>query len=66
MTEQETVPAAPFSWFVGAGLAAIGYYFAMRGHPSLAVDGVKDVRRSEGALLEDLDETSGNVNRDGS
>ena len=59
-------PAAPFSWFVGAGLAAIGYYFAMRGHPSLAVEGVKDVRRSEGAPLEtpDLKETGRTVKKD--
>ena len=41
--------AAPFSWFVGAGLAAVAYYFAMRNHPSLAAEGEKDVRRSEGA-----------------
>jgi NCS1 family nucleobase:cation symporter-1 len=43
---------APFSWFVGAGLAAVAYYFAMRGHGSLAVEGAKDVRRSEGTPLE--------------
>jgi NCS1 family nucleobase:cation symporter-1 len=43
--------AAPFSWFVGAGLAAVAYYFAMRDHPSLAAEGVKDVRRSEDAPL---------------
>ncbi len=48
-------PAAPFSWFIGAGLAAVAYFFAMRDHPSLAVEGVKDVRRSEGAPLENLD-----------
>jgi NCS1 family nucleobase:cation symporter-1 len=41
--------AAPFSWFIGAGLAAVLYWFAMRGHPSLAREGVTDVRRSEGA-----------------
>ncbi len=45
-------PAAPFSWFIGAGLAAVAYFFAMRDHPSLAAEGVRDVRRSEGAPLE--------------
>jgi cytosine/uracil/thiamine/allantoin permease len=38
--------AAPFSWFIGAGLAAVAYYFAMRNHPSLAREGVTDVRRA--------------------
>lgn len=45
--------AAPFSWFVGAGLGAVAYYFAMRGHPSLAIEGVEDVRRSPDSPLED-------------
>ena len=57
-------PAAPFSWFIGAGLAAVAYYFAMRDHPSLAAEGVTDVRRSEGAPLKDLDpEESGGTPR---
>jgi nucleobase:cation symporter-1, NCS1 family len=47
--------AAPFSWFIGAGLAAVAYYFAMRNHPSLTREGVTDVRRSEGALLSEQD-----------
>lgn len=51
--------AAPFSWFVGAGLAALAYYFAMRNHPSLAVEGVRDVRRSDGAPLADGGPTEG-------
>jgi nucleobase:cation symporter-1, NCS1 family len=51
--------AAPFSWFVGAGLAAVAYWFAMRRHPSLAHhEGVKDVRRTEGAMLSDLNSDS--------
>jgi nucleobase:cation symporter-1, NCS1 family len=49
-------PLAPFSWFIGAGLAAVAYRFAMRGHPSLATDGVQDVRRSEGAMHSDPEE----------
>jgi nucleobase:cation symporter-1, NCS1 family len=48
-------PVAPFSWFIGAGLAAAAYIFAMRGHSSLATEGVRDVRRSEGAMHSDLD-----------
>jgi hypothetical protein len=47
------VPLAPFSWFIGAGLAAVAYRFAMRGHPSLAIEGVQDIRRSEGAMHSD-------------
>jgi hypothetical protein len=27
---------APFSWFIGVGLAAPAYWLVMRGHPSLA------------------------------
>ena len=29
-------PVAPFSWFIGVGLAAPAYWLVMRGHPSLA------------------------------
>jgi NCS1 family nucleobase:cation symporter-1 len=51
--------AAPFSWFVGAGLAAVAYWFAMCRHPSLAHhEGVIDVRRTEGAVLSDLNPDS--------
>jgi len=46
-------PVAPFSWFIGAGPAAVAYRFTMRGHPSLAIEGVQDVRRSEGAMHSD-------------
>jgi NCS1 family nucleobase:cation symporter-1 len=29
-------PVAPFSWFIGVGLATPAYWLVMRGHPSLA------------------------------